>query len=52
MTYDVIVFPVIDWDFRLQRPQQVAAELARRRHRVFYLTVDFAPEATERPYLF
>ena len=35
--YDVIVFPIIHWAFRFQRPQQLAAELARRGHRVFYL---------------
>ncbi len=50
--YDVIVFPVIDWTFRHQRPQQLALELARQGHRVFYLTTDFLPESEERPYLF
>lgn len=50
--YDVFVFPVIDWTFRHQRPQQLALELARRGHRIFYLTVDFAPADTARPYLF
>ncbi|GIX34501.1 MAG: hypothetical protein KatS3mg126_0280 [Lysobacteraceae bacterium] len=34
---DVIVFPVIDWHFRIQRPQHLARELALAGHRVFYL---------------
>ncbi len=37
-TYDVIVFPVFDFEFRFQRPQQIAAEFARRGHRVFWLS--------------
>lgn len=37
--YDVVVFPLIDWDFRFQRPQQIAAQLGRHGHRVFYLSV-------------
>ena len=36
--YDVLVFPVFDYDFRFQRPQQIAAELARRGHRVFWIS--------------
>lgn len=34
---DVIVFGVIDWAFRTQRPQHLARELAGRGHRVLYL---------------
>lgn len=37
--FDVVIFPIIDWHFRIQRPQHIARELARRGHRVFYLTV-------------
>lgn len=36
--YDVLVFPVFDFEFRFQRPQQIAAELARRGHRVFWVS--------------
>jgi GT2 family glycosyltransferase len=36
--YDLVIFPIIDWAFRFQRPQQLATELARRGHRVFYLS--------------
>ena len=36
-SYDVIVFPIIDWFFLFQRPQQLALQFARNGHRVFYL---------------
>jgi GT2 family glycosyltransferase/glycosyltransferase involved in cell wall biosynthesis len=36
--FDVLVLPIIDWGFRFQRPQQLARELARRGHRVFYMS--------------
>ncbi|HXF44798.1 MAG TPA: glycosyltransferase, partial [Burkholderiaceae bacterium] len=39
---DVFVFAIIDWHFRFQRPQQLARALARRGHRVFYLSNHFA----------
>jgi len=38
---DYIVFPIIDWDFRFQRPQQLAVALAQRGHRVFYCRIAF-----------
>ena len=41
---DVVVFGVIGWDFRIQRPQQLALELARRGHRLFYLTPTFVDD--------
>jgi GT2 family glycosyltransferase/glycosyltransferase involved in cell wall biosynthesis len=36
-SYDVIVFPVMDWATRVQRPQQIAKQFALAGHRVFYL---------------
>lgn len=39
--YDVIVFPIIDWGFRFQRPQQIAKQFAKNDHRVFYLKTRF-----------
>ena len=39
--YDVLVFPVIDWHFRFQRPQHLAEQLAKRGCRVFYLSTTF-----------
>ena len=35
---DAIVFSIIDWDFRFQRPQQLATQFGRHGHRVFYLS--------------
>jgi glycosyltransferase involved in cell wall biosynthesis len=52
MRKDVIVFPAIDWSFQRQRPQQIAIELGRRGHRVFYLAEGFAAGGFPRPYLF
>lgn len=40
-TYDVLCFPVIDWEFRFQRPQQLLTQFARTGHRVFYLRTTF-----------
>ena len=45
--FDILVCPVIDWHFRIQRPQQLARQLAARGHRVVYLTTTF--EATDSP---
>jgi glycosyltransferase involved in cell wall biosynthesis len=41
--FDVVVFPIIDWHFRYQRPQQLATCLAEQGHRVFYLHTTFHP---------
>lgn len=38
---DIIIFPIIDWDFRFQRPQQIACQLAEAGHRVFYIKSTF-----------
>lgn len=40
-SYDVILFPVIDWHFRVQRPQHLIRELAAKGHRAFYLATTF-----------
>ncbi len=40
---DVICFPIIDWDFRFQRPQQLMSQLADAGHRVFYISQKFHP---------
>lgn len=39
--YDVICFPIIDWDFRFQRPQQLMCRFASAGHRVFYVAQTF-----------
>ena len=38
---DVFVWSVIDWHFRIQRPQHLARALAGKGHRVFYLSNNF-----------
>lgn len=46
--YDVIVLPIVDWEGRFQRPQQLALQYARAGHRVFYLRTTFQPQAPSR----
>ena len=36
--YDIVVCAIFDFDFRFQRPQQTALALARRGHRVFWIS--------------
>ncbi|QOW19177.1 glycosyltransferase [Lysobacter ciconiae] len=38
---DVFVWAVIDWHFRFQRPQHLAAAMAGKGHRVFYISNNF-----------
>ena len=48
--YDVIVLAIIDFDFRFQRPQQIAAEFARQGSRVLWVSpTRFLPPGPE-PY--
>ncbi len=42
---DVFVWSVIDWHFRVQRPQHLARALAERGHRVFYVSNNFVDAA-------
>jgi GT2 family glycosyltransferase/glycosyltransferase involved in cell wall biosynthesis len=39
--HDYIVFAIIDWSFRIQRPQHLAMRLAEMGNRVFYVSVHF-----------
>lgn len=39
---DYLIFSVIDWHFRTQRPQHLARELSAMGHRVFYLSSELA----------
>lgn len=43
---DVFVWSVIDWHFRMQRPQHLAAALAGKGHRVFYISNNFVDSAS------
>jgi len=39
---DVLVFSIIDWNFRIQRPQHLSARLAALGYRVMYVSVQIA----------
>ena len=41
--YNVLVFPVIDWHDRFQRPQHLSVQLAKMGARVFYFSNRFIP---------
>jgi hypothetical protein len=43
--YDVIWLAVIDWNYRIQRPQHLASQLAQGGSRVFYISITFDDEA-------
>lgn len=45
---DVICLPIIDWNYRFQRPQQLMTQLTRTGHRVFYAATTFQRD-TRRP---
>lgn len=36
---DILVFSIIDWDFRIQRPQHIAANFGKLGYRVSYISV-------------
>jgi polysaccharide pyruvyl transferase CsaB len=44
MPYGVVVLPIIDWNFRFQRPQQIARRFAMKGHPVAYASLSFGPE--------
>jgi Glycosyl transferases group 1 len=46
--YDVVCFPIIEWGFRFQRPQQLMTQFAAAGHRVFYISQEF--RASGGPY--
>jgi len=49
--YDVVIFAIFDFDFRFQRPQQIAAQFARRGHRVFWISpARWIPPASSQQY--
>ncbi len=49
--HDVVRLPIIAWDFRFQRPQQMSVRFARAGHRVFYADVRFRPTDGPASYL-
>ncbi|WP_379134699.1 glycosyltransferase [Paenibacillus sp. sgz500958] len=40
---DLFCFPIIDWDYRWQRPQQISRQFAQNGFRVFYFYIDSLP---------
>ena len=40
---DIICFPIINWNYRHQRPQHILEKFADKGHRVFYLTASLKP---------
>ena len=40
-SHEVLCFPLIDWDFRIQRPQHLMRQFASAGHRVFYVSLNF-----------
>lgn len=41
--YDILCLPIIEWDFRFQRPQQLMTRFGAAGHRVFYIRHAFRP---------
>jgi len=39
---DIIILSIIDWAFRIQRPQHIAKDLATQGHRVYYINANFS----------
>jgi len=39
----IVVFPVIPWNFRWQRPQQILVEFAKNGYTIIYLSMDLIP---------
>lgn len=49
--FNILIFGVINYDFRYQRPQHLADELAKKGHRVFYIEPNFVNSPEEKPVL-
>jgi GT2 family glycosyltransferase len=41
---DIMLFSIIDWSFRYQRPQHIASYFAKENYRVFYFNASFFPQ--------
>ena len=40
--YEILCLPIINWDFRFQRPQQLARKFVQAGHRVYYVGINFS----------
>ena len=41
-SYEIVCLPIIDWDFRFQRPQQLVRRFVQAGHRVYYVDLSLA----------
>ncbi|MSP00084.1 MAG: glycosyltransferase [Acetobacteraceae bacterium] len=48
--HDFIVFAIIDWHFRVQRPQHLSRCLAAMGNRVFYISIQFDELTADGPF--
>ncbi len=49
--HDIVILAIIDFEFRFQRPQQLAVEYAARGHRVFWISpTRFLRPESHKPY--
>jgi len=46
--HDILIFSLISWNFRFQRPQQLSTELSKLGHRIFYIEHEFIPQKLNR----
>ena len=47
-SFEIVCLPSIEWDFRTQRPQQLARRFARNGHRVFFARHSFGATLSSR----
>ncbi len=45
--YDVVILPIFDFEFRFQRPQQIAVQFAAAGHRVFWISPTRLPSGSD-----
>ena len=48
--FDLVVLAIFDFEFRYQRPQQIAARFARAGHRVFWVSPSRRPSSPDREF--
>lgn len=47
---DIFLFPIIDWNFRFQRPQHCCQYFEKQGHRVFYISATFNNYDKDKPF--
>jgi hypothetical protein len=47
--YTIVCLPILEWGFRIQRPQQLARRFARDGHRVLFVKHSFGAKLSTRP---